>query len=174
MFLKGRDGDHLMCPFECDLCVFHKLKKRDPNSNSEADKVLLAYIRRANLDAFWSRASSTVTGNKDKAKQVLESSEFFGLDGPFIHQGPLPSHDHCGYEIALGMLFRSTRRGRNVKTHLQYDTMRSFPTVLGNQLRSSPQACSHSLGLLEAKGNCRRFVDDPCSSLWFHRFKEGC
>ena len=27
----GRDGDHLMNPFECDLCIFHKLNERDPS-----------------------------------------------------------------------------------------------------------------------------------------------
>ena len=62
-YLKGRDGDHLMCPFECDTCIFRKLKGRNSKSSSESDKLLLEFIRRANMDAFWSRATSTVLGN---------------------------------------------------------------------------------------------------------------
>ena len=62
-YLVGRNGDHLMCPFECDTCIFRKLKGRDSKSSSESDNLLLEFIRRANMDAFWSRASSTVLGN---------------------------------------------------------------------------------------------------------------
>ena len=29
-FLLGRDGDHTMVCFECDTCIFRKLKGRDP------------------------------------------------------------------------------------------------------------------------------------------------
>ena len=30
-FMHARDGDHLMTQFECDLCIFRKLKHRSPN-----------------------------------------------------------------------------------------------------------------------------------------------
>jgi hypothetical protein len=62
-YLVGRDGDHLLIPFECDLCIFRKLRHHDPLITSEQDKLLLACIRRISLDAFWSRASSTVLAN---------------------------------------------------------------------------------------------------------------
>jgi hypothetical protein len=29
-YMVARTGDHLMSPFECDTCIFRKLKKRDP------------------------------------------------------------------------------------------------------------------------------------------------
>ena len=35
--------------------IFHSLKKRDPERGSHSDQLLLAFIRRANLDAFWSK-----------------------------------------------------------------------------------------------------------------------
>jgi hypothetical protein len=40
---------------ECDLCVFRKLKKRSPDVTNPGDELLIACIRRINLDAFWSR-----------------------------------------------------------------------------------------------------------------------
>jgi hypothetical protein len=52
--LKARNGDHFMAPFECDLCVFRKLRKLDPIPRDPEDNLLLGCIRRMNLDAFWS------------------------------------------------------------------------------------------------------------------------
>ena len=58
-----RDGDHLMNPYECDLCIFHKLTGRDPSETSEMDSVMMEYIRQMNLDVLWSRATQTIQGN---------------------------------------------------------------------------------------------------------------
>jgi hypothetical protein len=70
-YLVARDGDHLLVPFECNLCIFRKLQRYDPLSTLEQDRLLLACIQRITLDAFWSRASSTVAGNRDKASLYL-------------------------------------------------------------------------------------------------------
>ena len=59
-YCVGRRGDHLLTPFECDRCIFAKLKSRLPFNEAPKDKLLLAVIRRINLDALWSRESSTV------------------------------------------------------------------------------------------------------------------
>lgn len=168
--MVGRNGYHILCPFECDLCIFRKLRRADPKATSEKDKELLVYIRRMNLDALWSRATATVNGNRDKAKKMVE----VGLQGPFVHESPFPEHDHCGYEVALEMLKASKAQGKSAKTHLQFDTIRQFPTVFGNQLRARPKASGDSWGLVDVKGHYRRMANDPCSSLWFTRFKEGC
>ena len=53
-FLEARNGDHLLTPFECDLCIFRKLRKQSPIQNNAKDKLLLLMIRQMNLDAFWS------------------------------------------------------------------------------------------------------------------------
>ena len=95
-FRVGRNGDHIICPFECDLCVFRKLRGVDPSPTSHLDKVTLAYIRRMNLDAMWSWASATVFSNRDNAKKVIDCCAFFGLEGPFLHEGPHPDYDHVG------------------------------------------------------------------------------
>ena len=52
-YMKARNGDHLLTPFECDTCIFRKLQRRDKIPNNPQDLLLLGCIRRANLDAFF-------------------------------------------------------------------------------------------------------------------------
>ena len=113
-------------------------------------------------------------GNRDKTRQMIEISEIVGLDGPFIHQGPFPAFDHCGYQIAVTMLLSSLRKGRNNPTHLQISTIRKMVATYGNQTRASPQSTSKTLALVDDSGRYRRMVTDPCASMWFRRFQEGC
>ena len=51
LYLKARDGDHLMCPFQCELCHFRNITSRDPVALREQDCELLKFMRRVNLDA---------------------------------------------------------------------------------------------------------------------------
>jgi hypothetical protein len=103
----ARDGDHMLVPFECDLCIFRKLKSRNPLPGNQQDTLLMACLRRANLDAFWSRAKSTVLTNRDKVAFAIRMSAAGGLLGPYESDGPLPEEDHCGYEVAFEMLLHS-------------------------------------------------------------------
>jgi hypothetical protein len=59
-FIVGRNGDHLMCPYQCDLCHFRNIQKREPLFGNRKDRLLLQCIRRASLDAFWAQEPSTV------------------------------------------------------------------------------------------------------------------
>jgi hypothetical protein len=127
-----------------------------------------------NLDAFWSRAEDTVKGNRDKLADKLSLSNLVGLQGPCVHDGPYPDYDHCGYEVAIDMLLMSRRPGRNSKSHLQFDTIRKLQSAYGNQVRSSPQSTRTVMALGDQKGRYLRFATDPCASMWFHRFLEGC
>ena len=52
--MSARNGDHLMIPFQCELCHYRNLIKMNLVRDKE-DVTLLRAIRRANLDAFWSR-----------------------------------------------------------------------------------------------------------------------
>jgi hypothetical protein len=71
-----------------------------------------------NLNAFWSRAKDTVKENRDKLADKLSLSKLVGLQGPCVRDGPYPYRDHCGYEVAIGMLLMSRRPGRNSSSHL--------------------------------------------------------
>jgi hypothetical protein len=39
-FMEGRNGDHLLTPFQWDLCHFRNFRKRDPVENLAQDKRL--------------------------------------------------------------------------------------------------------------------------------------
>ena len=89
-FQVGRNGDHLMMAFQCDLCHFRNMKKRDPRQEHYPDESLLLNIRRANLDIMWSREPSTVAQNRnqyERAARIAQGlevdEELFGPMGPF-------------------------------------------------------------------------------------------
>ena len=173
-FLQARDGEHLMTPFECDLCIFRKLRKADPRLNVSQDELLLVCIRRMNLDSFWARATTTVNQNRRQVNASLEFSKVLGLSGSFEHEGPYPAHDHCGYEVACNMLLYSRKRGRHDPTHTQFATIRRLRSVYSNQCRAAPQANITHLSMVDTKGKYSRFATDKCGSLWFQRFIIGC
>ena len=56
---------------------------------------------RVDLETFWSRARSTVGGLRSNINKGLRPSALIGLPGPYLPPGPLPDHDHCGYEVAF-------------------------------------------------------------------------
>ena len=171
--MHARDGDHLMIPFECDTCIFIKLRHHYPNHNIQSDKLLLQCIRRMNLDAFWSRESSTVISNKRKAKKMLEASRLVGLEGPFKYSSSFPTFDHCGYEVAIIILLLSRKPGKHSNQYLQYDTIRGFRSTFSNYVKASPDNNLESLSLGDFTGNYMRLLKDECGSLFFKRFMEG-
>jgi hypothetical protein len=105
-----------------------------------------------NLDAFWSRASPTVNGNRDRLLFGIKMSKVVGLHGPYLHDGPMPSYNHCGYVVAIQMLLHSRQPGRYSKDHVQLDTIRKLRTCHENQVRASPQANKQTLSLGDQKG----------------------
>ena len=163
-----------MAPFECDFCIFHKLKFRNPCLDNPWDCSLLAVIRRANLDAFWSTAPSTVRENTRRLKVAQKFSEKLKLPGPYRQAGPFPQYDYCGYEVAFQMLLYSLNSGKINKKHTQWNTIRQLRAAYSNQVKSSSQSNQVILSLNDTAGNYQRFNKDPCGSLWFKKFIEGC
>ena len=165
-----------MVQFECDSCIYRKLKKgRNPGVNESSDALLLACIRRANLDAFWSRAESTVTSHARLINEGVELAELVGIDPPFVPMGPLPSNDHCGYGVAVLILMKSQKQGKYHTSHQQWETIRKFRTAYGNQVRAGAAANSSCLSVGDSEGKTySRICEDPCASLWFQRFMIGC
>jgi hypothetical protein len=112
-FHYARNGDHLMVPFDCDFCIFAKLSGSSGRAvNTDKDALMLACIRRAYLDAFWSRVASTVVANGDRVRASLVLSEAVGLHRPYNSQGNLTHFDCCGYKVAIQMLLASRKPGR--------------------------------------------------------------
>jgi hypothetical protein len=59
-YMQAREGDSLFGPFECDECLFHCITGAPSLRSNDNHQRLLNHIRRANLDAFWSRAKDTI------------------------------------------------------------------------------------------------------------------
>ena len=172
-FHHARAGEHLLIPFECDRCIFLKLKGKLPDERDPRDELLEGCIRRMNLDCFWSRETQSVVRNARRAEIQLEMSSLVGLEGPYVHRDRLPEFDHCGYEVAIGMLLHSRRPGRHSKSYTQFDTIRHLRSTYSNFVRASPRANGTSMSLGDFKGNYQRLVTDECGSMFFKRFVEG-
>jgi hypothetical protein len=164
----ARDGDHLLVPFECDLCIFRKLKSRNPIPGDQEDLLMLACGRRANLDAFWSRAKSTALTNCDKVAFGIKLLATMGLLGPYKADGPLPEEDHFGYEVAFEMLLHSQRNGSYSELYTQFDTIRKLRSAFSNHCLVSTKANIISMALGDQKGRYLHFATDPCSSFCFY------
>ena len=177
-FNQARAGDHMVTPFECDLCVFRKLRQEEPDSQNLKDQYLLTCIRRMNLDAFWSRATSTVMQNTRNAKMMIEKSKKVGIPfGPFRSPGPFPNYDHCGYHVAFLMLDASLDQGKYLRDRKQFDTIRKFRSTYSNHVRATASTLvnGHPLVLTDNNGKAfSRMGQDESGSLWFSRFVEGC
>lgn len=160
-FMAARDGDHLMCPFLCEYCSFAEIQERR-HSNVAEDKLLLMYLRRANIDALWARAPSTVRGNLNQSKQMVEMGSEFSIRPSkiLLRKGEIPigSRD-WGQVIAVLMLRKSLEPGRN-DTTVQFDTIRRFRSVAVN--------------CVEASSNQDDEFPPPTNSKWFERFSKGC
>jgi hypothetical protein len=68
-------GDHLMIPFQCKLYQFRNILLWNLDCCNVNNLEILDTMRRANLDVFWSRQTSTVGTNLERAHgNVLWSS----------------------------------------------------------------------------------------------------
>jgi len=172
-FHQARAGDHLLAPFECDQCIFIKLRNNLPDRSDPRDTLLLGCIRRMNLDCFWSRETQTVKQNVRRAERQIEFSNLVGLSSPFKYTTHLPDFDHCGYEVAVAILLYSRKAGKYHNSHMQFDMIRHLRSTYSNFIRSSPQSNQTTTSLGDFKGNYKRLVKDDCGSLFFKKFMEG-
>jgi hypothetical protein len=169
-FLHARAGDHLFCPFECDYCAFYKLMGTEPVEGRREDVHLLAYIRRANLDAFWSRRPSTINALRRLFIEQVEVGEFFGFE-MFEPLGPFETGYDSGLRAALGLLKKGQGVGRH-ESHPKWSTVRKARSVHTNVYQT---AASSIQGALVWRSEKARFVATaaPTDSPWFVHFMTG-
>ena len=150
-FLKGREGDHLLTTFQCDLCHFRNLKGHSPLDAYE-DNQLLLYIRRANLDAFWARETGTVKNTKRDVASIIRNAASFGLKNILPKMGPFPVHDSHGMGLAVCMLRRSLDTGKNERT-IQFATTQKNEIIICQ--------CMESINKWKYwSGGCKRYGKD--------------
>ncbi|EJK69227.1 hypothetical protein THAOC_09530, partial [Thalassiosira oceanica] len=132
-FRCGVDGGHLMgVPFECELCHFRNINRRDPIAGSIKDAQTLVAIRRANLDAMNAREHNTIRANFNQIRRDYDrANEMFTLNDPLPYLPRDDVGDSCGMQQALLVLASSLGKGRYAATK-QVETTRKTVTGLTN------------------------------------------
>ena len=128
--LFARDKDHLMISFQCELCQFMNLKVCDPGIRAEYF-LLLRTIRRANVDAFWSREPGTVEATRRDSRNLIKVGSQLGLHSVLKMMGPFPVGGLQGMGIADCMLQRSVDKDIYQPT-LQFETVRKMRSAYSN------------------------------------------
>jgi len=172
-YLYARRGDSFMTSFQCDLCHFRNLQGRDPVPQSGKDSKLLAFIRRATLDSFWSRESGTVSKNLGQLKLMCRAGDELGLHRGrmFPEMGPLPLEDTVGMGIAVCVLRRSLDPGRNEDT-VQFSSASQAKTAFSNMWRASLEGMGRESVM--ARDRTKMFLTTcPTTGDWFERFALG-
>ena len=161
-------------PFQCDNCWFVNLTKRPSNETFEADAQLLAYIRRVNLDVFWSKEPSTVGNTLRSLEKGKGVSSELGLPPVKLEMGPWPVADTCGFQIAIEILKSSQRPGRNVSTYTQFDSIRKIRSAYLVAHEAGPICCLENSCFKSDKGQMFSLLDSPTQSRLFTMFMQGC
>ena len=147
-FQEARDGDHLMCPFQCDTCHFVNIHFCLPNPSAPQDSLCLVVIRRANLDALWARERATVAANRREAVIFVREGQAMGFGNPYPPRGPWPIEDIWGMKTAMVMLQRSLYPGKNAAL-VQYETIRKTRSHMSNFIHTIPGGFGHHQETLE-------------------------
>lgn len=168
-FMVARRGDNLMTPFQCDECHFVNMQGRN-SRETEQDQMLLRLIRRANLDAFWDRSSSTVEAHHRDVKKMDQIAEDLGMEPVQTHLGLWDVKDDFGMKIAVIMLKWSLDPGRT-EARVQFDTVRKLRASATNLFQAGPEGLKDRVAAFERS---RLWLTTmPSQSYWFHRFVSG-
>jgi hypothetical protein len=174
-FIAARSGDMISSPFQCDFCWFLNLHNRNPTPHLyPSDERLLSYIRRVNLDIFWSRESSTVQNTLRLLKKGKTLSEELGLEPIRIPVGPWPIGDTCGFQVALETLRASQKPGRHVKSYTQFESVRKLRAGYINALDAGPARCLDNRVFKSDKGQLFSLISGATQSKLFMMFMKGC
>ena len=112
-----------MCLFQCEVCHFMNIESRDPGRGGRDDKVL-RYIRRANLDAFWARKSSTMYTHFLEIRSVIKDEGKMGMTSPLPEMGYMVLEDISGMGVAVLILKKYLNSGMYNKKHLKCGSIR--------------------------------------------------
>jgi hypothetical protein len=169
-YVEARLGDSLICPFECDDCVFYRLHHRWPTWEAPNDKYIGAFIRRANLDMFWAREPSTVSQNfREFLEQAKVGQDFNYL--AFEPMGPFPRTYDSGMRAAIGVLMKTQRPGRH-EAKMKFSAARKGRSIHTNMFKASARGCECSLYLRTDKKRSIASLS-PTDSEFYTLFTKG-
>jgi hypothetical protein len=161
-----------MTPFQCDQCHFRNIYKRYPVPRDLQDEEVMEFIRRAVIDAFWSREPSTVKSNLYEARRGARSAKRFGFpEGSATPpMGPFPLSDDAGIKAAMVVLDRSLDPGKYYD-YVQWETFRKARSAITNVSQAGASGLSDVIGAYERNRSWISKV--PTHTFWFHRFMVG-
>ena len=169
----GIQGAQFMVPFQCDLCIFRLLFKRNP-TNTVGDYDHLTVIRRMNLDSMWAREPSTTKANLRSLIKFISTCETLGMEPNLPPLGPFPFSDDFGYSVAFSMLIHSLQGGRHDKSYTQFATIRKQRSAFSN-LYFSSRAVHGMCTLINSGSQSNGLLNNcPTYSRWFQRWSLGC
>jgi hypothetical protein len=169
-FKEARAGDHLMVPFQCPLCHFRNIMKRDPWKDDELDKEIEKFIVRATLDAFWGRETSTVNKNLNEAKRQERTNSRLRMPSGTPPMGPFPVRDEAGMQAAIDILDQSMDPGKYVE-FVQWEAFRKTRSVITNVSQAGVGGLGNSIGAYKRK---KMWISTVVThTFWFERFMEG-
>ena len=174
-YKAAQNGDHLVTPFQCHFCLFRLLTRRVHNPGNPKDEWLLCCLVRANLDAFWGWAPSTVVANRRNLDQLMKMWSEVGLAPDLLLPalGPYPDTDVQGVSVAVAMLVKSTKPGRHNREYTQFETLRKLRAAYSNMFHASARSNIDTLTL--GRDMAKSFLTTcPTQSSWFERFCSGC
>ena len=99
--MVGKSGDVVLSPFQCDLCWFRNLRKRDPVKGNLGDENLMAYIRWVNLDVLWGSETYTVAPTRRYAAKGISICKGLCILPSHLELGPWPVNDKVGFTVVL-------------------------------------------------------------------------
>ena len=171
-YLVARSGDHLQCPFQCDLCIFRTLKGMEPGRQL-ADRALQRCIRRINLDALWARDPKTVASTRNATTRGIALSMTVGIAPPYPNLGTFPLQDTQGFGVAVQMVLASLNKG-TYADYCQFDSIRGYRTAHANVYRASATGSGRTMVMIDQDNSCKRVTSSPTESDRFGRFTRGC
>ena len=170
-FIVGRDGDHFMVPFQCELCHFRNIQGRNPIMELQSDDMLLEFARRASLDAFWKSEPATVKTNTGAINRIIKTQQKFQMHSLLPQMGPNPLEDTWGMGQAIAVLDKSLDKGRYA-SNVQWSTFRKTCSALTNAFQAGVGGLNERVGAYEK--NKTWISGSPTFNFTFTRFAEGC
>ena len=174
-YMRAREGDWLLAPFQCERCWFIDMFYQEPNPLTNLkDQVLLHQIKRVNLDIFWSRELSTVRKNLATVKEQI--SKWKGRYGvfPFPEIKPWKMGEaRLSMMTAMSVLEKSTEEGRLSKDYTQFNTCRQIRSVISNMVGATFASLNHCQTYKSRLGHVFHSYDDPTQNSVVERFIAG-
>jgi hypothetical protein len=170
-FESARNGDHLMTEFQCPLCHVRNMYGRNPGDDDPLDQLVMkVYLPQAILDAFWSRESSTVNGNRYNMVRLINTPKKIRMVQVLPLLGPKTLSDLAGMSCAVSFLNRTLDSGKN-EEFIQYHTARGVHTAFTNLWNVLIFGEDETIAV---GGKCKMHTTtSPAMGNWYTRFDKG-